>query len=40
MINQDIDKVLWYYTESQPLYDDMEMYVDFIGGILDTLKTY
>ena len=35
LINQDIDKVLWYYTESQPLYESLKNQVEFIEGSPD-----
>lgn len=35
MINQKIDKILWFYTENQPLYEDLKTSVEFIEGIPD-----
>lgn len=40
MINQHIDKVLWFYTENQPVYDSLKSQVTFIEGVpyLNDLK--
>jgi len=35
MINQHIDKVTWFYSENQPLYDSLRGKVDFIEGVPD-----
>jgi len=35
MINQQIDRVIWYYTENQPLYETLKNKVEFIEGIPD-----
>lgn len=42
MITPDIDKILWYYTENQPLYKSLKNCVQFIEGSPDLgkLKTY